>query len=42
MGQLKGCPKVQIVKGVSVEGVEEEEEEGVEEELDILMLVLDQ
>ena len=42
MGQPKGCPKVQIVKGVSVEGVEEEEEEGVEEELDILMLVLDQ
>ena len=30
------------MKGVSVEGVEEEEEEGVEEELDILMLVLDQ
>ena len=42
MGQPKGCPKVQIVKGVSVEGVEEEEEEGVEEELNILMLVLDQ
>ena len=42
MGQPKGCPKVQIVKGVSVEGVEEEEEEGVEEELDTLMLVLDQ
>ena len=30
------------MKGVSVEGVEEEEEEGVEEELDTLMLVLDQ
>ena len=30
------------MKEVSVEGVEEEEEEGVEEELDILMLVLDQ
>ena len=30
------------MKEVSVEGVEEEEEEGVDEELDILMLVLDQ